>query len=459
MQDPKIVASRPLNFFAYALFAEEKALTSHWNNVKMLRSLGLPVNENAELCTSVEDVLAFWKKWEEKRESLPYDIDGVVVKLNSLEQQTKLGAIAKSPRWALAVKFTSRKAETILDDILLQIGRTGTITPVAALRPVFVGGTTVSRASLYNEDYIQELDIRIGDTVVVEKGGDVIPKVTAVVTRKGQRQGRKFSFPTKCPVCNSKLFRSQEGSNYFCENYSCPAQLRGRIEHWVSRGAMDIEGLGEAIVDQLATLGFVRDVADLYKLGDNAKELISLDRWGEKSVQNLLAEIEKSKQKPYHRVLYAIGIQHVGAGVAHVLAEHFPSIEMLAKVNEKGLQNVEDIGPKIAESIVHFFKEKRNRDVVRRLQEAGLKLVSETKKSRGPFTGKSFVLTGTLSSMTREEAKELIESRGGKVASSVSKSVHYIIMGAEAGSKLDKAKKLGIEQWNEDKFLSIINKT
>jgi len=457
LQDPKLVAARPLKFFAYYLRSEAKVLNSHFENLQILRTLGFPVNEHSRLCSSVEQVIDYWKAWEERREKLPYDIDGVVVKVDSLRQQEILGAIAKSPRWAVAFKFAARKAETKLLDIKLQIGRVGTVTPVAVLQPVLLGGTTVSRASLYNEDYIRGLDIRVGDTVVVEKGGDVIPKVTAVVTNKRPRSSKPFTFPRACPECGSTLFRPAGEANYYCENYSCPAQLKGRIEHWAMRGAMDIEGLGEAVVEQLVKHKFIHNVSDLYFLHEHRDDLIELERWGEKSVSNLLEAIEASKQKPFHRVLFALGIRHVGAGVAQVLAEHYASIDDLRKASQEELESIYEIGPKIAESIVHFFRDRRNLEMIERLRKAGVKLVAERKQA-GPFSGKTFVLTGTLSSMTREEAKALIEAAGGKVASGVSKNVDYLVVGEEAGSKLDKAKKLGITLWDEKKFLTMVNK-
>lgn len=458
LQDPKLVAARPLKFFAYYLRSEVKALNSHFENLQMLRKLGFPVNDHTRVCSSVEQVIDFRKAWEARRDKLPYDIDGVVVKVDSLRHQENLGAIAKSPRWAIAFKFAARKAETKLLDIKLQIGRVGTVTPVAVLQPVLLGGTTVSRASLYNEDYIRGLDIRVGDTVIVEKGGDVIPKVTAVISNKRPRLSKPFSFPRTCPECGSKLFRPEGEANYFCENYSCPAQLKGRIEHWAMRGAMDIEGLGEAVVEQLVKLKFIHNVSDLYYLHEHRHDLIELERWGEKSVSNLLGGIEESKQKPFHRVLFALGIRHVGAGVAQVLAEHFTSIDDLRKASQEELESIYEIGPKIAESIVHFFRDRRNIEIMERLRKAGVKLTAE-KKQTGPLSGKTFVLTGTLSSMTRDEAKALIEAAGGKIASSVSKNVDYLVVGEQAGSKLDKAKKLGITLWDEEKFLSLVEKT
>lgn len=457
LQDPKIVATRPIKMFAYFLLAPEARLTSHYKNLEILKSLGLPVNEHTRLCKSIGEVIAFWQEWEQKRDSLPYDIDGIVVKVDSLAQQAKLGNIAKSPRWAIAFKFASRKAESVLNDIILQVGRVGTITPVADLQPVFVGGTTVSRASLYNMDYINELDLRIGDTVIVEKGGDVIPKVTEVVLSKRKKGSLPFRMPARCPECGTPLFKPEGEVNYYCENSECPAQVKGRLEHFAMRGAMDIEGMGEAVIEQLVGLGWVKNCADLYSLHHHRKELIQLDRWGEKSAQNLLDAIEASKSRPFPRVLYALGIRHVGQGVAQLLTEHFPSMDKLQAASEEELQSVSGIGPQIAESVVHFFKEKHNREIVRRLREAGLTLASTPSKRKGPLSGKTFVLTGTLPTLSREEAKRLIEENGGKVLSSVSKNVQYLLAGENAGSKLEKARQLGITTIDEKSFLAMIH--
>lgn len=457
LQDPKIVASRPLQFFAYALMGMRKPFRTHFENLDTLRAIGFPVDRRAKRCETIEEVVNHWKTWESKRDELPFDIDGVVVKVDSLNQQEMLGQIAKSPRWAIACKFTSRKAETTLNDIKLQVGRVGTITPVAVLEPVFIGGTTVSRASLYNEDYINEIGIRIGDTVVVERGGDVIPKVTAVVMSKRRRNAKKYLFPKKCPECGTKLIRPEEEANYFCENSECPMQVRGRIEHWAMRGAMDIEGLGEAVVDQLVVHGYIKNVADLYVLHDRSEELTALERWGEKSVRNLLDGIEASKQRPYHRMLFALGIRHVGAGIAPILVDHFPSIDALMEATAEQLLEVHEIGPKIAESIISFFGDRHNRAMIERLKDTGIQCTAEKKKKSGILSGKTFVITGTLSTMSRDRAKERIEEAGGRTASAVSGQVDVLIVGEDAGSKLDKAKKLGIELWDEKRLLSFIN--
>ncbi len=456
LQDPKLVATRPLHFFSYSLFSRDTRLVSHSANLDVLRSLGLPVNENGKRCRDIDSVIAFWRFWEEKRETLPYDIDGVVIKVNSIRQQELLGTIAKSPRWAIAFKFSARKAETLLKGITLQVGRVGTITPVAELEPVFVGGSTVARATLHNEDYIRDLDLRIGDTVVVEKGGDVIPKVSGYVRTMRPPGVVPFVMPPQCPDCGSRIHRLEGEANYFCENAECPAQVRARIGHFAHRGAMDIEGLGEAAVDQLVSLGLVQNYADLYTLHKRKAELIEVERWGEKSAQRLLDGIERSKNQPFNRVLFALGIRHVGEGVARLLVEQFPSMDALVAASVEELQAISAVGPRIAESIVLFFREKHNRDVVQRLKKAGLTMRAPARSTTGTLSGMTFVLTGTLPSYTREEAKRIIEANGGTVASGVSKNVRYVLAGEDAGSKLAKARQLGIEIISEDQFKSMI---
>jgi DNA ligase (NAD+) len=458
MQDSKIVASRKLQFFAYYFSSATSKEKYHSDNLKLLKKFGFPVNDEYRVCNSIDDVILFWKSWEEKRETLPYDIDGVVVKVDSLEQQVQLGTVAKSPRWAVAFKFASRRAETILNDITLQVGRLGTITPVAELQQVFLGGTTVSRASLYNEDYIREIDVHIGDTVVVEKGGDVIPKVTSVVLAKRNAKSKPYEFPNECPECNSPLFKNEDEANYYCENIDCPAQVHGRIEHFAMRGAMDIEGLGEAVVKILLEKEFVKNYSDLYELHKRKDELVQVERWGEKSVQNLLDGIETSKSKPYHRVLYSLGIRHVGSAIAQKLTEQFSSIDALGKASEEQLLEIEDIGPKIAESIVHFFRDEYNQNIIANLQNAGLRFTSEKKSRDGKLVGKTFLITGTLVQYSRDEAKDIIEANGGKMLSAVSKNLHYLLVGESPGSKVEKAKKTGVTILTEKEFLAMIHK-
>ena len=458
LQDPKMVAQRPLNFISYFLHTEDISLTSHLENLNLLRELGFPTSKHSKLCNSINDVIEYWIEWERRRDELPYDIDGVVVKLDSIHQQEQLGAVAKSPRWAVAFKFASRQAETRLNVIRLQVGRLGTLTPVADLEPVFLGGSTVSHATLHNEDYIRDLDIRSGDMVVVEKGGDVIPKVSAVVKKKRPHGTKPYKFPSECPECCSRLLRLEGEANYYCENSDCPAQVKGRIEHFASRAAMDIEGLGGAIVDQFVHFGLLNNCADLYDLHTQRRELLSLEGWGEKSVQHLLEAINESKKRPFGRVLYALGVRHIGASIAQLLVDNFPTIEQLIVASENDLQFVQGVGPRIAKSVIRFFADRHNQRMVHRLKKAGIQMRSAKKYVRisQQFTDKNFVLTGTLTSMSREEAKQKIESLGGKVVSSVSKNTDFVIVGAEAGSKREKAQTLGILLLDEQKFLTML---
>jgi DNA ligase (NAD+) len=456
LQDSRIVAGRPLRFFAYTLVAPQAQLATHSASLTALRELGLPVNEHTKVCRDMEGVLRFWRSWEEQRDSLPYDIDGVVVKVDDLGQQRALGTIARSPRWAIAFKFASRKGETLLKGITLQVGRTGTITPVAELDPVFVGGSTVSRSTLHNLDFIAELDLRIGDTVIVEKGGDVIPKISGTVAAKRPAGAVPFRMPSTCPACGSPIHRPDGEANFSCENSTCPAQIRARIEHFARRGAMDIEGLGEAAVDQLVTLELVRSPADLYSLHRRREQLENLERWGKRSTQNLLDAIEASKSRPYHRLLFGLGIRHVGTSIAALLAEHFPSMDELQKAGVEQLDTVAGLGPAIAESVALFFAEKNNRELLRRLRQAGLTMTAERRRTGTALAGKTFVLTGTLPSLTREEATAMIEQQGGKVSGSVSKNTSFVLAGDDAGSKLTRARALGIAVITEEEFRRMI---
>jgi len=458
LQDPKTVAGRPLNFVAYYLRSPGEELSGHHDNLKILRDLGFPVSQHAKVCKNVESVMEYWRDWELRRDSLPYDIDGVVVKVDSLAQQARLGMIAKSPRWAIAFKFAARQETTLLKEIKLQVGRVGTITPVAELEPVFVGGSTVSRATLHNEDYVKELDIRPGDTVVVEKGGDVIPKVSSVVKEKRPPGTKPFAMPNKCPECGSRISRPEEEASYYCENSECPAQIRARIEHFAHRGAMDIEGLGEAVVDQLVSLGFVHNYADLYELHKRKGELVNLERWGEKSVENLLGAIETSKQRSFSKVLFALGIRHVGTSVAQLLVSRLRTMDALTNASRDDLQTIQGVGPQIAESIRLFLEDKHNSKIVEKLRKAGLRFEEKLQRvaRQSLFSGKTVVLTGTLSAYSREEAKQKIEELGGRVASSVSSKTDFVVVGADAGSKLDKAKKLGVRTIDEVEFSKLV---
>lgn len=456
LQDPRLVAGRPIYLFVYTLYAPQARLVAHSKNLETLKTMGFPVNPHHALCATVDEVIAYWRHWEARRDDLPYDIDGVVVKVDDLAQQVELGTIARSPRWAIAFKFRSRKAETVLQGITVQVGRTGAVTPVAELAPVFVGGSTVSRATLHNVDYITELDLRVGDTVIVEKGGDVIPKISGVLFERRPKSTRPFQMPSLCPVCGSRLSRGAEEVNFYCENAECPAQIRGRIEHFASRGAMDIEGLGEAAVEQLVSLGLVRHIADIYSLARHRTTLTGLERWGEKSTANLLDAIERSKKQPFHRVLFALGIRHVGAGVARTVADACGSIDALAASDEPALQRIPAIGPTIASSIVLFFQEKHNRQILKALHAAGLRFQGDAKPKGGALSGKTFVITGTLPTYSREDARRLIERHGGKIAAGVSKNVHYVLVGTDAGSKLTRAQELGIPLLSEAELLRMI---
>ncbi len=456
LQDPSVVAKRPLRFFAYSLLLRHRVRGSHYSSLREMKEFGFPVNEHSTLCTTIDEAIDLWRRWQEKRDGLPYEIDGVVLKVDSLEEQRRIGTIAKSPRWALAFKFSSRKAETLLNDILLQVGRTGAITPVALLEPVFIGGTTVSRATLHNFDYVVELDLRVGDTVIVERGGDVIPKVIGVVKGKRPKHLRRFSIPEACPECGQRLVRPSDEVNTYCINYDCPAQIRGRIEHFAHRGAMDIDGLGEAAVHQLVSLGLVTTCADLYDLHTHKGQLTGLERWGEKSTQNLLDSIEESKSRPFHRLVFGLGISNVGAGVASLLTESFPSIALLETASEEDLLKVQAIGPEIASSVVSFFGNPANKAIIARLKQAGLRMKAEVSRKGNALEGKSFVVTGTLSRHSREEIKQLILAHGGKVLAAVSGNVDYLLAGDSAGSKLEKARKLQIRILSEDELESMI---
>ncbi len=462
MLDPRIVASRPLKIFLYYLLSDEVRMESQSENLEVLKELGFPRNPHWRRCADIDEVLAFCDEWERRRDELPFEIDGVVVKVDSLHQQEQLGTISKSPRWAVAYKFEARTARTQLHGITLQIGRLGRVTPVAELTPVLLAGSTISRATLHNADFITEKDIRIGDMVVIEKGGDVIPKVNEVVLEERPADAEPYGFPHICPCpLHTPLHRPEGEVNHYCEHAECPWQIRGRIQHFASRGAMDIEGLGEKVVDQLVSLGWIGNYADIYDLHSRRDEIAALERWGAKSADNLLEGIERSKQRPFFRVIFAIGIRHVGATVARVLALEFNTIDKLLAASQDELMRANEIGPRIAESVVRFFSDPGNRDLVERLRSAGLTMDGPQKQEvavpeDAPFTGKTFVLTGTLGRYTREQAALLIEERGGKVSASVSKKTRYVLAGADAGSKLEKAGKLGVQIITEEEFVEML---
>lgn len=457
LQDPKIVASRPLDIFVYFLLSESEEFNSQSENLQLLRDLGFRVNPNYKVCKSINEVLEYCNYWESKRDDLPYEIDGAVLKVNLLSQQKMLGSIAKSPRWAVAYKFKARQAITKLHKITWQVGRTGTLTPVAELEPVFLAGSTISRATLHNLDEINRKDIRENDTVIIEKGGDVIPKVVSVMTDKRPQNSKPVVVPDKCPVCKSTLYKPEGEVAIYCENTKCLAQVKGNIIHFASRGAMDIEGLGESLVNLFVALGFLKSYADIYKLKDRRDDLINIERLGEKSVDNLLDAIERSKDRTFSKVLFAMGIRFIGAGAAQKLVAHFRSIDSLIKAKPEEIEEVHEIGPSISNSVKLFFSNKKNQEILEELKEAGLKFESEDSGIKlDEFVGKIFVLTGTLETMGREEAKEKIIQAGGKAASSVSKNTDFVVAGENAGSKLDKAVNLGIRILSEEEFLNML---
>jgi len=453
--EPSITASRRLEFYAYYLLVNGQfAMESHWESLEWLASRHFKVNPKRRLCQTIDEVIEFCAEWERQRENLPYEIDGVVVKVDSIAQQKVLGYTAKAPRWAIAFKYAARQAATVVEDIGVQVGRTGALTPVAYLKPVLISGVTVARATLHNEDEIERLQLKIGDTVIVERSGDVIPKIVRVQTQGSYR--KPFSMPKQCPVCGGKVVREEGESASRCINTNCPARLKESLLHFASRGVMNIDGLGEALVDQLVERGIVSSVADIYTL--TPETLLTLDRLGPKSAANLLRNIERSRKHPLARVIQALGIRFVGERTSVQLAEQFGSLDKIMQAGAEELQAAGEVGPKIAESIIQFFKEARNRDLVERLRTAGLQFECEIKKqkSSGPLAGMVFVLTGTLSKLTRDEAKLRIEALGGKVSASVSKKTTFVVAGEEAGSKLEKAVELDIPVLNEGRFISMI---
>jgi DNA ligase (NAD+) len=437
--DPTIVARRSLDFFGYVAIPSQPKQSE---NLKWIAELGVRVNPTHRLCRAIEDVESFYADWEERRDSLDYEIDGLVVKVDDVSLQQRLGFTSKAPRWAVAVKFRPRQAETTLSDIRVQVGRTGALTPVAVLEPVALGGTTIRNATLHNEDELERLGLEIGDRVLIERGGDVIPKVVSVVSRANDR--RKFVMPNRCPECGGEVYRPEGEAVSRCVSLTCPAKLKGALLHWAGRKAMNIDGLGEKIVDQLVGKGMVHDVSDLYKL--DASGLEELDRMGKKSSEALLREIDESRKLDFSRLLFGLGIRHVGERTAQLLAEHFGSMDDFSRATPEELEQVHEVGPEIGESIRRFFHEPQNRELIERLRNYGLNMKAAMRRERVPqvLAGKTFVITGTLDGMTREEATSLIEQRGGRVSSSVSSKTSFLVAGADPGSKLDKARASGV---------------
>ncbi|MBI5167608.1 MAG: NAD-dependent DNA ligase LigA [candidate division NC10 bacterium] len=456
-KDPSITAKRPLDIFIYGVsYAEPNPFKSHWKTLEKLKEAGLKVNPRSRFCQDMETVTRFCSALEAEREALGYDTDGVVVKVDSLDQQRRLGTTTHHPRWAIAYKFPARQAATLVKDIIVQVGKTGAMTPVAVLDPVEVGGVTVSRASLHNEDEVARKDVRIGDMVLVERAGDVIPQVVQVILEKRPPDAGKFVMPRTCPVCGGAAFRPEGEAIVRCTNLACPAQLKERLFHFGSRRAMEIDHLGEAVVEQLVDRGLVKDFADLYRL--DVPTLAQLERMAEKSATNLVIAIERSKGRGLARLLYALGIRYVGEHVASVLASHFGSMDKLAKATEEELSGIHEIGPRIAESVALFFSQKGNLKVIERLRKAGVRMAEEVVAvpQAQPLAGKALVLTGALEGFSRDEAKNLIERLGGRVTSSVSKKTDYVIVGRDPGSKYDEALRLGVPILDEEGFKELV---
>ncbi len=454
--DPKITAERALAIFMHGLGTEEGlGVATHSAMLEKLQALGFKINPHYRLFTNIDEVADYCESWSEKRVDLPYDIDGLVIKVNNLASQRALGTTAKDPRWAIAYKFPAEQATTIVEDIFVRVGRTGALTPTAVLRPVRLAGSTVSRATLHNADYIEEKDIRIGDTVIVHKAGEIIPEVVSVVLNRRTGSEVPFVMPSACPECNQPIMREPGEVAHKCVNPRCPALLREGLIHFVSRDAMNIDGLGPAVITSLLAAGLVQDAADLYSLQPGA--LAALDRMGDKSAQNLVAAIDDSKKAGLARALFALGIRYVGAKASAILARRYGDIDSLAGASAEELMTIDEIGPKIAESAASYFADPANLAYIEKLKAAGLKLTEEMQAVSQELAGKTFVLTGTLS-MARKEAEELITACGGKVASAVSKKTSYVVAGAEAGSKLEKAQALGITVLDEEQFRMLVQK-
>jgi DNA ligase (NAD+) len=454
--DANITAARRLDYFPYILLVNGRTyFDRHSKTLHALETAGFKVNPNRKLVHSMEEVWSFIQSWEGKRDSLPYEIDGIVVKVDRTALQDELGFTGKAPRWAIAYKYAARAGITKLENVRWQVGRTGKLTPVAELAPVPIGGTTVRNATLHNMDEVGRLGVKIGDYVQVERGGDVIPKVAKVIEDDAHPRGTtEIAAPEKCPVCGTKVVRTEGEVDYRCVNANCPAKLVGTILHFASRGVMNIDGMGESLVTQLIDKGLVRNVADIYDL--TKKDLLSLERFADKSAQNILDEINRSKELPLERVIYGLGIRMVGERTAQFLAEHFGSMEALANASVEELQSVNEVGPKIAESIAEFFSNPQNRKLVERLGKAGLAFKGQKKERGTKLAGKTFVLTGTLANYSRDEAKKMIEDAGGRVSGSVSKKTDYVVAGADAGSKLDKAKELGVAVIDEKEMQKLL---
>jgi len=457
--DPRITAQRPLDIYIYGMgWAEGQIPSTHWETMEYLKSLGFKLNPHNARLPNIDEVEKYYQGWVEQREQLPYEADGIVVKINRFDLQEQLGVVGREPRWAVAYKFPATQATTKLLDIGISVGRTGTLNPYAILEPVSVGGVILKRAALHNKDDIRRKDIRIGDTVVVQRAGEVIPEVVGPVLSLRTGGEKIFVMPPRCPVCGSEVVKPEGEAMTRCPNISCAAQRYELVKHFVSRGAMDIEGIGEKLAEALLKSGLIKNVADIYTLSDKREEFVNLERIGEKSADNVLKAIEESKHRPLARVIFALGIRHAGSETAEILAKHFGSIDKLAQATEEDLMKIPSIGPKIAESIAAFFKQKSNLKVIEKLKEAGVKMKAEAAKSQAALSlaGREFVVTGKLESFTRTEAEGKIKELGGSVGSSVTKKTTHLVVGADPGSKLGRARQLGTTILDEKQFLKML---
>ena len=453
--DSKITAKRPLEIFVYGVGrVADLVWESHSDTLQALQKLGFRINPHVQPKVTLKEVIGYYRKLGEQRNLLPYDIDGMVIKVDSLDLQRRLGATSRSPRWAIAYKFKATQETTRIIDIDVQVGRTGTLTPVAHLKPVKIGGVTVSRATLHNEDEIKRKDIRIGDTVLVQRAGDVIPEVVKVIASKRTGEEKAFNMPISCPVCRSTVIRSENEAALRCINTSCPAQVKERIKHFASKGAFDIDGLGEKLIDQLVDKDLLFSYADIFRLKEDM--LKNLDRMGSKSADNIVRAIEDSKRITLNRFIYALGIRHVGEHVAGILAKSFESLEKLINATKEELETIDGVGPVVAESIVDFFGQDENHKIVTKIIDSGVQIFPNDVHKQGNLTGKIFVLTGTLESLTRSEAKRTIEEAGGKVSGSVSRNTDFLVVGASPGSKLKRAQELGVDIIDEETLMKLM---
>jgi DNA ligase (NAD+) len=459
--DPRITAQRPLDIFVYGLgWAEGKAMPdTHWEIMQYLKSLGFKLNPNMALCRTIDEAKAFYARWVKNQEALPYEADGVVVKINSIPFQVELGYVGREPRWAIAYKFPAVQGVTRLLDIGINVGRTGSLNPYAILEPVQVGGVTISHAALHNEEDIHRKDIRIGDWVVIQRAGEVIPEIVEPIVSRRTGKEKIFHMPKRCPVCDAEVIKPEGEAMHRCTNAACPAQALERIKHFVGRGTMDIEGIGERMSQVLFDAGLIKDVGDLYSLKEKREQLLDMEKLGEKSVDNILNSIEKSKDRPLPRVIFALGIPNIGSETAELLAEHYASLDELSRATPEKLQEIPSIGPKIADSILAFFRQKQNQRIIDKLRKAGVKLEAEKAKRKDlPLAGLEFVITGRLEASPRPEAEAKIKELGGRAGSDVTRTTNYLVVGEDPGSKLARAQALGTRTLTEKEFLELLKK-